>query len=825
MVRENRGNLRHLLVAGTAHTESYAPPKSGGPKQKPLPPRDRKTQGDKLLGQLEEIRKKAVLLGEERTALGIDAGDSIYLQLESEPWFDLKLESLESVRAGIELVAVKKVDEKTMATCLVPDGQLSHFVRLVADYLERNTAYGKPANQSLIDRIADIRAAALEALWTDEAEAFPRDNEDILWEVWLRVGDDREAFLRLFRGHAQQIGLRVSEKEIRFPERTVVVAQANKSQMSRSVKLLNCIAEVRRAKETADFFSEMSPIDQHDWLEEALSRLNRISGNLPVVCILDTGINNQHPLLKSSLDTQDMHTYDPTWGVFDDRGHGTEMAGLSLFGDLTDFLASSETVTPTHRLESVKILPPRGENPPNIYGAVTTEAVARVEIAAPERNRTICMAVSTTDFRDRGRPSSWSAALDDLASGSRDDQKRLIVICAGNTVRGERHQYPASNYTDGIHDPGQAWNALTVGAFTEKDSIDPATYPGWNLIAPPGDLSPCSCTSVTWKTWPIKPDIVMEGGNMAVDPAIGPHTGGADYIDSLSLLSTNRDFLSKPFVIMYDTSAATALASRMAAMLQAEYPQFWPETIRALIVHSAEWTDAMRSRFPELKGRSRTERLLRCYGFGVPDMPSAMWSAANALTLIAQDSLQPFDRIKGKYRTRDMNLHHVPWPKEALEELGETPVEMRVTLSYYIEPNPGERGWIRRYSYASHGLRFDVKTPTEDLREFRRRINRIAFEEEKGDKSKSDASRWDLGPDLRSLGSLHSDKWTGTAAELAQRGYIAVYPVLGWWRERPKHERWSRRARYALIVTIKTPSTDVDLYTPVVNSIVQEIEI
>lgn len=312
---------------------------------------------------------------------------------------------------------------------------------------------------------------------------------------------------------------------------------------------------------------------------------------------------------------------------------------------------------------------------------------------------------------------------------------------------------------------------------------------------------------------------------MAIDPAIGPSTDGADYIDSLSLLSTNRDFLNKPFVVMRDTSAATAQASRMAAILQAEYPWCWPETIRALIVHSAEWTDAMRSRFPELKGRSRTECLLRCYGFGVPDMSSAMWSAANALTLIAQDSLQPFDRIKGKYRARDMNLHHVPWPKEALEDLGETPVEMRVTLSYYIEPNPGERGWIRRYSYASHGLRFDVKTPTEDIEQFRGRINRIAFEEEKGDKSKSDASRWDLGPDLRSFGSLHSDKWTGTAAELAQRGYIAVYPVLGWWRERPRHERWSRRARYVLIVTIKTPRTDVDLYTPVVNSIVQEIEI
>lgn len=193
--------------------------------------------------------------------------------------------------------------------------------------------------------------------------------------------------------------------------------------------------------------------------------------------------------------------------------------------------------------------------------------------------------------------------------------------------------------------------------------------------------------------------------------------------------------------------------------------------------------------------------------------------------LTAQDVLQPFDRFDGKYRARDMNLHHIPWPREALEELGATRVEMKVTLSYFVEPNPGERGWLRRYSYASHGLRFDVKTPTETLDQFRRRINRIAFEEERGDKSSSDSSRWLLGSDLRSLGSLHSDLWTGTAAELAQRGFIAVYPVIGWWRERHQFERWSNRARYSLVVTIRAPETDVDIYTPVANLIRQEVKI
>ncbi len=59
----------------------------------------------------------------------------------------------------------------------------------------------------------------------------------------------------------------------------------------------------------------------------------------------------------------------------------------------------------------------------------------------------------------------------------------------------------------------------------------------------------------------------------------------------------------------------------------------------------------------------------------------------------------------------------------------------------------------------------------------------------------------------------------GSAAELAERGYIAVYPVLGWWKERANLERWGKQARYALIVSIKTTELETDIYTPVKNII------
>ncbi len=176
-------------------------------------------------------------------------------------------------------------------------------------------------------------------------------------------------------------------------------------------------------------------------------------------------------------------------------------------------------------------------------------------------------------------------------------------------------------------------------------------------------------------------------------------------------------------------------------------------------------------------------------------------------------------------KTCDMHLHELPWPIEVLHELGETTVEMRVTLSYFIEPNPARRGWIRRHSYASHGLRFDVKTPTESNDDFRRRINKAARDEEVGKTSDSDSSEWLLGRDIRGQGSIHSDRWKGTAADLASRGVIGVYPVIGWWRERHQLGRWNRKARYAFVVTIRTPKSEVDIYTPVANTIKTPISI
>jgi hypothetical protein len=222
----------------------------------------------------------------------------------------------------------------------------------------------------------------------------------------------------------------------------------------------------------------------------------------------------------------------------------------------------------------------------------------------------------------------------------------------------------------------------------------------------------------------------------------------------------------------------------------------------------------MRQHLPAVPSQTDKRALIRRYGYGVPDLTRAIRSLSNDVTMVIEGSLRPYEEIDGAVKTKDMMLHDLPWPGEALEALGQTLVQMRVTLSYFIEPNPGERGWTKRHRYSSHGLRFSVKRSEESLASFRRRINRDARDEDDSIAAAGAEAGWLFGPKLRNRGSLHSDIWEGTAADLASRHAIAIYPIGGWWREKPRLQRTERQVRYSLVVSLRA-GVQVDLYTPI----------
>lgn len=833
MANADEQKRKHFILSGAAEAEQFRSAGRGGGGSE-IPERNRNQHGGALLGQVQRLVPIMEDARRVQVEAGLDAGFGLRVTFESFPDIELAFDKLARERSDIELLNVRRDEERTFATVFVPDGKLAVFEGLIRAYLDkaRDTTKG-PKNSALLNTIAEIRAATLNELWTDDPAAMPRDdNKAFWWEVWLPVRDDRAAVTGEFKHLATGLDFVVADGELQFPERTVLLVYGSAVQMKKSVLTLNSIAELRRAKDTAEFFDALTPEEQHEWLEELLARVTvpGPSNQVPHVCLFDTGVNHGHPLLAPGLDGNDLHTIEPGWGVDDSDGHGTAMAGLALIGNLTEALASQAPISVGYRLESVKLISQDGANghDAKLHGLLTIDAVARPEITAPSRHRVFSMAVTARDNRDRGRPSAWSAAIDRLAADvdGQGQTPRLFVISAGNVNdHADWAKYPISNSTDSIHDPGQSWNALTVGAATDLVHITERNTNGYQSIAPAGGLSPFSTTSLTWQShWPLKPDVVFEGGNAGKDPL-----GDALTMTSLSLITTNSEFQTRLFTTATATSAASALGARMAAQLMAQYPELWPESIRALIVHSAEWTDAMRATFLPARAqptKSDIVRLIRHCGFGMPNLDRAMWSVENSLTMICEEQLHPFKCEQGKEpSTRDMKLHRLPWPLQELEDLGQTEVEMRVTLSYFVEPNPSARGFKSRYRYESHGLRFDVKRSSESDADFRARINVTARDEEAHARSGGTDPNWVVGTLNRHKGSLHSDIWHGSAADLASRGVLAVYPALGWWKTRRRLERYDTPARYSLVVSIRAPEVDVDLYSAVATKLAAVVTI
>ena len=91
--------------------------------------------------------------------------------------------------------------------------------------------------------------------------------------------------------------------------------------------------------------------------------------------------------------------------------------------------------------------------------------------------------------------------------------------------------------------------------------------------------------------------------------------------------------------------------------------------------------------------------------------------------------------------------------------MGEIPVDLRITLSYFVEPGAEKLDGKIMYRYQSHGLWFDINNIGEDEADFRKRINIEAREENEEVNGNSGSDRWSIGTNNRSNGSVHSDFW------------------------------------------------------------------
>jgi len=744
--------------------------------------------------------------------------------------------ALEFPARDVVVLRSERNDDRTESALLfVPDDTRDFLLERITDY-GRNPGNQRRPDVERFEALETVRAAQVRSLFIGNVDLAASDI--VWWELWVR----QPALLvdqlaKLARG----ANLDVHADRLLFPDTTVLFAHSTARAIAAfAARVPGAITDIRRATGTIELFLERggAGLGQHDWVTEFAARVAPPAEHAPTVCALDTGVSAGHPLIAPGL--RGAWAYDATWGSDDhcqSGGHGTPLAGLILYGDLEPLMNDTRPVALTHAVESMKLLPPRGFQPtePPSYGVVTQGAVALVETERPGVQRSFCIATTAADFPP-SRPSSWSGALDQIAAGSMpgdmadglpasDRPKRLILAATGNVSGGMMVDVM---FSQPLEDPAQSWNALTIGGFTRKEQ-PPSPPPVLEPVVPANHRSPFSCGSQSLPDdlTPIKPELLFEAGNMLSDA-----TGFCAWGPSVSLLAPGSDVVGEPLVPFQATSAAAGMAGNFIGALQAALPDLWPETHRALAVDSAQWPQPIRRRLigrgAHWKSGSKAEKqqILREVGYGVPDIERAVLSARNDVTLIAEADIQPFalgaDGRSGVFN--EMHFYDLPWPRAALEQIENETVLMKVTLSYFIEPNLTGRAATRPDTYRSFGLRFDMKKRTETSTRFRSRIS--ASQARDGSESEGETSSWLLGPKAVQAGSLHCDLWRGRAIDLAGHDAIAVYPVGGWWKSHAGQRRVSDKARYSLVISISASSQAVDLYAEIASLVeVKESEI
>ena len=808
----------HLFVQNVNTTQKYKVINRNVTIKSNLPERNRFEHGVSILNQLKDVWNKSDQESEIRRQQNLPVKNGEYITFQSAEESNLKVDALDS--SGAQLLNVR-LDENLRpisTTLFIPSENKEKLIAKIEKY--GNPEVEERFNNELVARIEQIYLTDIENLWSSPVEFLPKNN--VIWvEIWIAGGKDFfEEIKPDFQAVCELFDIQIGQGLLSFADRTVLNIKADYNQLNELIKSFGNIAEMRKPEELNSFWLNQTTIEREDWIDETLDNIifNKTDN---FITVLDTGVNNGHRLIAPILADINKLTVNINWGTNDVGGHGTRISGVAVYGNLNSVFENPH-IEINHQLESVKIIAPNGEAEEINVSYITQNAVSLGIINNSNIKRIYCFANTGTNQFQFGKPSTWSATIDNLIFGDEDNDKKIFVISAGNVrLEADYKKYPESNLNLQIESPAQSWNAITIGAYTNK------TLPNKTTLAVKNTLSPYSRTSNAWESnWPIKPDVVFEGGNL-----LKLDNGDIDYDDNLEILTTSSNAIINQLTTINATSAATAFGANFIAKLRNVYPEAWEETLRGLVIHSAYWTEQMKEQLDYDRSQSSIVKMLRTYGYGVPNLEMAIECKSNYLTFISEQIIQPYIKEQGKDpATNDVHYYEFPWPKDILQNLGNLDVVVRVTLSYFIEPNPGEKGYSTKYSYQSTALKFAMMPPNDTPENFMLRINNEARQNLKKEleveKLPDDAIenikniKWELGADNVFKGSIHSNYWKTSAAEAAASNYIAVYPQpSGWWKNLKSKKRYNEKLRYSLIVSIETPENVADIYTTIAQKV------
>ncbi|MGY2084228.1 S8 family peptidase [Blastococcus sp. SYSU DS0539] len=704
--------------------------------------------------------------------------------------------------AGEELAAVGQVlsfdAERDVATIRISD-QGRGLRGTVLQYRDQETSFGNPRNRNLVNRVDRLRLASLADLSLGEIEEAAISPDFHYWvEVWVpNAGDPNGAAFIDRRAEVEALASLVDEPDrvpvSIGPERNVYLVRITGEILREVPALLADIAvevHIAQAARLVELAERSDDLGQPVVVNPAPIEAN-------VVAVHDTGVRSAHPYIRAALLGVDSAV--PGVDGEDRHGHGTEMAGLALYDDLAASIVA-ESITPEHWLVAIRLLDDSADGV-ELWAERQTLAVQLAESYA--EGREVVHNVSIGAYNPRpGQRTSWSVSIDQAAWN--EGRGRLLVVAAGNaSAIADPALYPSTNLAEVHEQPAQAWNALTVGAVTDLTTL---TATDVSLGAPPplaqpGQLSPYTTTAPPGNL-PIKPEIVMEGGNSA--PGGGLEGSG---LQGLSILTTgfrSRGLLERTWA----TSAAAAQASFALARLASMHPGLRLATIRGLLVHSATWPEGTVAQLGDKRD------ILRAIGYGRPDLTRMGVSDSNRVVLVHEGEVSG----AGSSEERTALFIHVPLPDFGAMGFGDVSARLTVTLSYFVDPTDN----LIRRDYAGARLRWDMQGPLEEADDFIQRAN-AASRSSSYVGGGPGSFPWTVGITARSRGTLQQDWTTASAAEISGERLIAIQPVYGWWSEREAY--MSQKLPFSLVVSVDLGDVDVELYAEVEQLLTVDVEV
>lgn len=410
--------------------------------------------------------------------------------------------------------------------------------------------------------------------------------------------------------------------------------------------------------------------------------------NAVKIAIFDTGITSNHPLLENAvLDEQSFISFTDKFS--DDVGHGTQVAGIALYGDVEECIHTS--FKPESWLISVKLMY-LGEDGPTleerfIFEKKLEEAVDYVK--QHENCRIINLSLGFPDrpFMGGQNQARIAATIDEIAEKYDDT---IFVISAGNIAEEELYDEDFESYPKyllsnekrvKLIDPATSIYALTVGSIAPRKILMGGHYRNKLVVESPALKDyPSPFTKVgPGLNEMIKPDLVEYGGNVA--PCNSGYTSASN--PEGGIITLEHDFIRKNrlFGVRCGTSVSAPKISHYLSKLINKYPEASSNLIKALLISSASWPNEMPEEFSRLRRNTSTQdnklmNIYKIYGYGKPKIGLSLESNEKEV-LIAEESSIVLNQVK---------LHSLNLPEIFMTE-GDKEISFTLTYNPPIRRN------------------------------------------------------------------------------------------------------------------------------------------